>query len=334
MRKTVMLCSALLALSVWAGAASAKKSAAAKEEAPEEPTLSRALAEPVDAADQDLKDAADAVSKSSAKRPAATLRKLQGFKDDLRDQLGKVRAAHVDEDEAGAKDAAIVAVSAALRAVDLAAQGLQDEDDDKLATAKNLGEMASADLNNLRQNGAQAQAGSGGGGGDIKIGPSFGGDVSLAAQQSSTNMSADLSVSFPIGRAVDLGLGGSLSASSSESGSGSSSSTSTGLGYGINTFVRYHFLELFAKAPWIVPYVGFKVGLNSNESFSTQGLTVSDVTTNSTTIGYSLGTLFFVSAKSAITAQVESTTSASSSAGKSSPSTGSITLSMGVRQMF
>lgn len=329
MRKIAMLCVCLMALASLAGAAKAKKSAA--KEAADDSALSPALAEPVAAADQDLKDAAEAVKKGSSKRPAAAIRKLQGIKDDLRDQLGRVRAAKAEDDEAGAKDAAIVAVAAALRAVDLGIQGLQDGDDDKLETARHLGDLASGDLNNLEQNGAQAQAG---GGEEYKIGPSFGGDVSLAAQETSTNMSADLNLSFPLSQAMDLGIGGSLNASSSSSGSGKSASSSTGLGYGLNTFARYHLLGLFSRAPWIVPYVGFKIGLNSNESFSTQGLTVSDTTTTSTTLGYSLGTLFFVSAKSAITAQVESTTSSSSSAGSSSPSTGSITLSMGVRQMF
>jgi hypothetical protein len=187
-------------------------------------------------------------------------------------------------------------------------------------------------LNNLEENGAQATAG--GGGEDYKIGPSMGGDVSLSSQGNSTNMSGNLSLSFPVGQALDLGIGGSLTANSSSSGSGTSSSTSTGLGYGLNAFTRYHFLSLFQKSPWIVPYVGLKLGLSSNNTFSVQGTKITDTTTDSTSLGYSLGTLFFVSAKSAITAQIESSSSSSSSAGASSPSSTSLTLSMGVRQMF
>lgn len=331
MRKTIIIGACLVALASL-GQAAAKKKAAAESKAEEaESSLSPALARPVDAAQQDLKDAVDAVKKGNSKRPTATVRKLEGLKDDLRDQLSKVREAKVDDEEAGAKDAAIVAVAAALRATDLAAQGLQEGDDDQLKTAEHLAEMADADLGNLQANGAQASAGSGGG--DYKIGPSFGGDVSLSGQGNSSNMSSDLSISFPIGQALDLGVGGSLTANSSGS-SGSSSSTSTGLGYGLNAFTRYHFLEVFSKAPWIVPYLGLKLGYNYNDSITVGTTTSSETESTSTSLGYQLGTLFFVSAKSAITAQIESSRSSTSSGGTSSPSTSSLTLSMGVRQMF
>jgi hypothetical protein len=159
----------------------------------------------------------------------------------------------------------------------------------------------------------------------------LGGDVSLVSQGNSTNMSADLSFSYPVSQASDVGVGGTLSANSSSDGG---TSTSSGLGYGLNAFARYHFLQLFAKAPWIVPYVGLKLGLNFGSNFSDSSASVSETDSTSSTLGEQLGTLFFMTAKSAVTVQLENDHNSSSSGGTSSPASDTLTLSMGIRQMF
>jgi hypothetical protein len=219
----------------------------------------------------------------------------------------------------------------------MVSQGLQEGDEDQIDAGLKLGGMARSDLEGLDEGGAEAAEGGGGGGGgnEYKIGPAMGGNVSLAGQTGGANMSADLSLSLPISQAMDLGIGGSLTGNSSESGgTGASSSTSSSLGYGFNAFARYHFLELFAKASWIVPYVGVKVGINSNDNFSSSGYNVSETQSDSTTFGEQFGMLFFVNTKSAITTQLENSSVSSSSNGASSPGTSSLSFSMGVRQMF
>jgi hypothetical protein len=333
MLRRIILSLCLLALVAPVVAAPAKRKAAKAAEP--ESALSPALAKPVSAALESLDALDEAAKHGGGKRPAAAIRKVDAVKADLKGALSAVREAKADDDESAAKDAAIVAVAAALRSADMVSQGLQEGDDDQVEAGLKLGGMARSDLEGLDEGGAEAAEGGGGGGDEYKIGPSMGGNVSLAGQTGGANMSADLSLSLPISQAMDLGIGGSLTGSSSDNGgSGVSSSTSANLGYGFNAFARYHFLELFARAPWIVPFVGLKMGINSSDNFSTSGYNVSETQSNSTTFGEQFGMLFFVNTKSAITTQLENSSVSSSSNGTSSPGSSSLSFSMGVRQMF
>jgi hypothetical protein len=320
------------ALSIVAPARAAQHKIASKKEKEADSELSSVLAKPVAAALDSLQALNEAVQRARPKHPAAAIRRVDAVKTDLKEALGQVREAKVDKDEAAAKDAALVAVAAALRAADMASQGLQEGDDDQVQASLKLGALAQADLKRLDDEGDAPPAVGGGTGAAYKIGPSLGGDVSLVGQGNSSNMSADLSVSFPVSQAMDLGVGGSLSGNSSSS--ATSSSTSSGLGYGVNGFARYHFLQIFANAPWIVPYVGLKLSLSLNSSFSDSGASVTETDSTTTALGEQLGLLFFMSAKSAITVQLENDVNSSASNGTSSPSTDSLTLSMGARQMF
>jgi hypothetical protein len=321
----------LLALATVAPAAAAKKAAKAPEA---ESALSKALAQAVGKALDGLQ--AMQASAKQKKRPAALLRQAEELKQDLKEQLERLRGAHVDDSEAASKDAAVVAVAAGLRAADLIASGLKDDDDDQLQAGYQLGEMAIGDLESLDEGGEEAALGGGdSGGGGYEIGPSLGGDFALGSQTNAFNMSTNLSMSLPISQAMDLGAGFSLGLNSSDD--GRNSSVATNLGF--NAFTRYHFLQAFAQSPWIVPYVGAKLGWQGNDSSSLSSgggsYSASSSSSSGTSVGLQLGTLFFVNKKTAITAQVESSTSNSSSGAAGSPSSSSsLALSMGVRMMF
>ena len=254
MFKTIQ-CFAILCVFALASSAPAatRKSVAKEKEA--ESALSPALAKPVAAALDSLQTLLDPAQKNKAKRPAAAIRRVDGLKADLKATLTQLREATVEKDEAAAKDAAVVAVASALRAADLVSQGLQEQDDDQVQAGLKLAALAQADLQGLDESGDETQ-GATAASNDYKIGPSMGGNLSLSGQGASTNLSADLSISFPLSQALDLGVGASLSGSNSSSGSGLQGSSSSSLGYGFNAFTRYHFLEVFAAAPWIVPYIG------------------------------------------------------------------------------
>jgi hypothetical protein len=318
-----------LAVLAWPAAAATHQAGAKAKDADSE--LSPALAKPVEAALEGIQSLQEAAQKAKPKHPAAAIRRADAIKAGLKEALGQAREAKPDKDEAAAKDAAVVAIAAALRSADLVSQGLQDQDDDQVQTGLKLSALAQADLKRLDEEGAVAPSAGGASAGDFKIGPSLGGDVSLVSQGNSTNMSADLSFSYPVSQASDVGVGGTLSGNSSSDGFSSSSS---GLTYGLNAFARYHFLQLFAKAPWIVPYVGVKLGLNFSSNFSDSGSTVSESDSTSSTLGEQLGTLFFMTPKSAVTVQLENDRNSSASGGTSSPSSDTLTLSMGIRQMF
>ena len=325
-RSILIACLVALALPAFA----ARKSAKAKKA---ESALSAELAKPVQAALDSLQALDDAAKGGRPKRASAAIKRADALKADLKEALNQVRDAKPEKDEAAAKDAAVVAVAAALRAADLVSQGLQEEDGKQVQAGLKLGEMAQGDLRQLEEEGAPAPGGGGGGGAatEYKIGPSIGANLALTGQTGGSNMSVDLSFSWPVAAAVDLGVGGSLSGSYSETGAGSYSET---FGYGFNGFARYHFLELFNRAPWIVPYLGAKMGLNYSDNSGLSGGSFTETESTSTTLGGQLGVLFFVSAKSAITLQLEDDSNSSASGGKSSPSTNSWTLSLGARQMF
>ena len=326
-RSILIICMLALALPALAARKSTSKSKKA------ESALSAGLAKPVESALDSLQALDDAAKGGKPKRASTAIKRADALKADLKESLSQLRDAKPEKDEAAAKDAAVVAVAAALRAADLVSQGLQEEDSKQVQAGLKLGEMAQGDLRQLDEEGAPAPGGGGGGGGatEYKIGPSIGANLALTGQTGGSNMSVDLSFSWPVAAAVDLGVGGSLNGSYSDTGS---ASYSTVFGYGFNGFARYHFLELFNRAPWIVPYLGLKMGLNYSDNSSLSAGTYSDTESTTTTLGEQVGILFFVSAKSAITLQLENDANSSTSGGKTSPSTSSLTLSLGARQMF
>jgi hypothetical protein len=316
--------------------------AARKPKKPVEPesALSPALEKPVSALLQDISDLRAALLKVNYGRPNAAIRKVETIKAGMKESLNDLRQANAGEKEAAAKDAAVVAAAAALRGADLAAQGLQDGDRDQVKAGVELAGMAENDLVSLDAGGEEAALGGGGGGGSggetYEIGPSLGMNLAYTTQKSSSNLNADVSASFPVTRAMDVGAGINLGLGLSESPGTSSGNMS----YGLNAFTRYHFLEIFSKAPWIVPYVGAKFGLNFGYDWSYSGFNTSSTDSAGTSLGWQLGSLFFVNHKTALTLQLESSSGSSTStpsgagAKSSTSETSSLALSAGLRVMF
>jgi hypothetical protein len=290
--------------------------------------LSPALAKPLAQALNSLKSLPEGVSKNAA---AAVAGRMEALKLELKTALGQLRKAKVSDGDAEAKDASVVAVAGALRAADLIGKGLKKGDPAQLQIGLSLAQLARADLEALQAPPVAAVAPIPKADG-YTIGPSIGGNLAYTSQPSAMNAAADFSVSYPMTEASDVGLGLSVNATRSSSNNGGY----YGARYSVDFFTRFHFLELFRAAPWVVPYVGAKMGVTMNRSSAYDASSSTAIDSGGDSFGFQAGTLFFISKKTAVSAQVEDsveTTQALSSSTRA-VSNGSLTLSLGLRMMF
>jgi hypothetical protein len=334
MRRIVLMICAALLLALWSVlAATAKKRAKpapVQEEATLEGLLGRDLAAAVEAAGEAY-DAAEALLGRQRKRgrPTALIRGMGEVRADYAKALQRARNARVDEDNSLLRDQVVVSLSQSIRACDLIVQGLRDGDEDQVQAGIELAGMAQGDLDSLVEGGPTAAVA----GGPSQIGPSLGLNVGMSSQTGGFNMSSDVSVSVPVSKAQDVGLGGSMTVNSSESASSSSGS----LSFGGNIFSRYHFLGAFSGKPNWVPYVGAKTGLRWGTQWQGQGLSFSTTDSLGVEFAGQLGMLIFVDASSAVTLQLETGSTSTTSETSTSTSTSSSAttgLSLGLRRMF
>ncbi len=315
-----------------------KKAAAVEEEVdPAEEALGPELAKLLHKAEEISEDAAE-LQEAMAKRPKGSSRTR--FLDDLKDLRERARkvldSAREAKVKAGAelkRDVFLVQMAQGLRALELVAQGIADDDDDTIEKGWALGALVQADM--AGQAVASPAGGSAAGPGPGGIGPSMGINLSLQSQSGGMNMNTDLSSSFPISRAMDLGLGFSMTLNSSSS---SSTSSSVNLNMGLNTFMRYHYLDAFPASPWLVPYVGLKIGYDLGMTSSVGSGTAGSSDSSGMNGALQLGMLMFLDRKQAVTLQVESTgrssTSVAADGSESVSSSSGAGLTLGLRRMF